>query len=117
MEKLVPILEQLAKSLNVTTEYLWSALLKQAFIDGVVSVVQFILIIISNFVLVWGSKKVYSLVENSDWDELNYLWIGSLALIVIILDLAAFFSFDTLLACFLNPEYWALEKILSKFKM
>ena len=115
MEKLVPILEQLAKSLNVTTEYLWSALLKQAFIDGVVSVVQCILIIISNFVLVWGYKRVYSLVEYSDWDEINYCWILTLAVVVIILDLVAFFSFDTMLASFLNPEYWALEEILSKF--
>ena len=109
-------LEVLASKLGVAVELLWEALLRQAIINGIVDLIFYILIGCSIYpaILLW--KWIYKKVENDNWDEIAYAWPGLLSVVLFILILAAFLSSYMTVASFLNPEYWALDRILKGIK-
>jgi len=115
MEKLTPLLERLAEKLGVTTDMLWKALLRQALLDGLVSLVQYVVVIVWTAYLVRLSYR-YRLPDETN-DPLDHpfimvggsiVWLATVALVLI-----ALFTLPTTLAAFFNPEYWALKKVLS----
>lgn len=121
-EQTSKLIEQLAQKLGTTTEYLWSILLKQAFINSSIMLFQFLLIAIFGIVLF---KIHRHLSIRKDWDsdgynETGYRHYGDFSelimflifVVFLIFVIIAFCSIDNLLNGFFNPEYWALNKIL-----
>jgi len=120
--ELTKLLNQLAGKLGTTTEYLWSVLIKQAQIDAITNLMQ--------MVIIWGFGyvlyKIHRKLSKSNgykhggclYDE--YDGIGIVMIIVAMvwsfLALAAFFCIGDVVNGFLNPEYWALNRVLSTLK-
>lgn len=102
------LLKQLADKLGTTTEYLWAALLKQAPITCTVQLTILLLMFIAGALLLIPTYKCYK-----DDDE---AWYGFSAFSMCLL-LASLLSFavagGTILSGFYNPEYWALQQVLS----
>lgn len=129
MDKLIPLLEQLSKKLGVAVDVLWAALVKQARIEGISWIVFYVFTIIcvaAALILLRNLFHKKAVWENAHDDEVGrgytYQWdehsgeivlvsiVGALAFIVL---LVAVCSLDDSIACFTNPEYIALKKVLT----
>jgi len=123
-EQNLQLISLLAQKLGTTSEYLWFVLIKQATISGTID------LIIMSFWLscIW---IVYKFINNKFKEKNGYepssyqyninhserltsLVIWSIASTVIILIIGMCLS-DTI-STFINPEYWALNKILTAVK-
>lgn len=122
-EQTTKLIEQLAQKLGTTTEYLWSVLLKQAQIQSMVTLFQFLLIAILGYVL-FKIHKSLSIVKDYDghhetgyshYEDSNTIMIIAGAIFAILV-LLAFFCIGDVFNGFFNPEYWALSKVLSVIK-
>lgn len=114
------LLEQLASKLGTTTEYLWTVLLKQAFVDGifnlVLSTICIIVLIVFYKLCKWlekpdkdGDKNK----DNFDAPEMFYIIGGVISTFAVVF---AFVGLYEASVCFFNPEYFALKEVLSVFK-
>ena len=110
MKDVTQLLEQLAIKLEVTVEYLWAVLLKQAMISGLMSAFFLLFIGITGFIL-------YRIVKS--YDKLNdsgeFLWVIGFPAGVIcwsICLLIGLFEVSNMVTAFVNPEFWALDEIL-----
>lgn len=112
-DKAISLLQALAEKMGTTTQYLWSVLLKQAPISGITDLIQYAIIAVGAY-LYW--RWVAS--DKRDFSSGGDSWPGGLILgaLVAIFVGAAFFSFPHTVAAFINPEYWALDKVLSAVK-
>ena len=116
-EQTTKLIEQLALKLGTTTEYLWSVLLKQAYISAITTLIYLVGIIGAGFLLLKAHIAFSKETEESNskyWDsgELQFIMIA-LAFIWSVLFIVAFFSIENIVNGFLNPEYWALKEIMS----
>lgn len=102
MESLAPLLEKLAEKLGTTSSYLWSVLIKQAFIDGILSIIFCVLIAIWTYALWYDG-----------YDEGTAYAFTMAVIAVLICALVMLYNIPT---AFLNPEYWALKEVLSAIK-
>lgn len=116
MNNITPLLEQLATKLGTTTEYLWAAMLRQAPIEGVVWIVQIVLTVIGVFLIHKFTLFTRKKIRDGDWDEIAMALPVAGWAFILILCVVIFFSISEIMACFFNPEYWALDHILSKLK-
>lgn len=119
------LIEQLANKLGTTTEYLWSVLLKQAYIQSVITIFQFFIIWIFGYFLLKIHKKLSS---DSGYGAGNryggYEHYGDYAVIPMFISaivfaflvIVAFFSIESVFYGLFNPEYWALNKILDTIR-
>lgn len=113
-EQTAKLIEQLAQKLGTTTEYLWAVLLKQAQIQAMVMLFQFLLIAIFGYVLLKIHKR---LSVTKDYEEENVVIPMAIGLIIFaFLAIYAFFCIEDIFNGFFNPEYWALSKVLSAVK-
>lgn len=114
--EIASVLETLATRLGTTVEYLWDILLKQAFLSAVMDLIQYVVIIFA--CILWIKKvKVFSAkISDDDWKEENWIWIAIISTILGLFVVAAFFSFPTTFYALVNPEYWALDRVLSELK-
>ena len=115
------LLEQLAKKMGTTTEYLWRVLLKQAPIDATVTLLQFIAIVLFGYAIWRVHKKLLS--EDKDGDTGYYKYEEAAAIPMIIATIVFAIMFLICFCClgdivngYFNPEYWALQKVLSSVK-
>jgi hypothetical protein len=109
MKELIPVLEKLAGKLGVTTDYLWGVMIKQASITAVTDIIQYIVITIVSYLVF---KKAIKYNWNSDKFPFIPIAAGFMGIMVIMV----FFAFPNTLTALINPEYWALDKILSAIK-
>ena len=115
------LLQKLAEKLGTTVEYLWQVLLKQAQIDAFTTLFQFFLIALFGVVLFRLHKKFLKPLSDDRYSDNLYskydeaiVWPMIIGLIVfVILSICAFFSITDMVNGFLNPEYWALQRVLS----
>lgn len=119
-EQTAKLVEQLAQKLGTTADYLWSVLLKQAPISALTDLIYFVLISIGGYFLLkvhknfskedeYGDSKYY------DNDDLAPIMI-TIAFIWAILFIVSFFGIGNVINGLFNPEYWALDEILSSLK-
>jgi hypothetical protein len=115
-EQTVNLLNTLSAKLGTTSEFLWGVLVRQALIDGWVSIFQY-------GILLLGWYAVYKVLKNGkavfDWAErhdLDIVFVVSSivsCIILVVLTIAAFCYIPMVFSAFLNPDYWALHEILS----
>ena len=107
------ILQELAANLDTTAEFLWGVLLRQAFISGIIDILQYCLIIgVSYAYYKWvvSEKRDFS----TGGDSLPVAWVlGALLAVLLII---MFFAFPNTITNFANPDYSALKSILSAIK-
>jgi hypothetical protein len=120
MEEMSKLLSQLADKLGTTTEYLWGVLIKQAPIDAITTLFQMLLVLLFGIGL-WKVHRWLSKSEDdsdcSRYEEYEELAIAPMVIatiVFVILSIVCFFCITDVVNGFLNPEYWALDKILSK---
>ena len=113
-EKLMSMLDVLAEKLGTTTELLWSVLVKQAEIESYIWLSWLLawLFLFSILVLIF-IKAAYT-GKKQNWEMWGCWYIGVTASICIGITVIAFCYSQYLIAAY-NPEYWALNEILSTF--
>lgn len=122
-EQTTKLLETLANKMGTTVEYLWSVLIKQAPIEASILLLQFSIWGILGFLLYKTHIKFSQQREKEDehYTRSIYNKYGDTAGIPMLLGLTlwvviaimCFFSIEDVINGFFNPEYWALQKVLS----
>ncbi len=116
MKEIAPLLEKLAGQLGTTTEYLWGILIKQAPINSLISIFQYFILFIITYIGWKIFKKAYKMADDENWDDLWLILPVLVGLTFIILWISCFFSLTSTINGFINPEYWALNRILEIIK-
>lgn len=111
-EKLI----ELAGLLGVAVENLWNALIKQAFIDVWITIIQWIFLVLVSYKLIGNLHSKMVNADNASYDDEDknlWIWVGitTIRIIVFIDTILIIYDVPTQL---LNPEYWALKQILNK---
>lgn len=112
----VKLINQLAQKLGTTSEYLWGVLLKQAPIDATVTLIQITLVGLFGFIL----YKTHGRLMKKTGDESLYEKYELMAIIPMILAafvfavlaIVSFVCIGDVVNGYLNPEYWALNRVL-----
>lgn len=119
-EQTAKLVEQLAQKLGTTTEYLWSVLLRQAPISALTDLIYFVLVCIGGVFILKAHKNFSKENERRDSKYYDNDALAPIMIVVVViwtvLFLAAFFSIGNIVNGFFNPEYWALDEILSSLK-
>ena len=109
-EATIKMVEELAAKLGTTTEMLWGVLIKQAPIEGWSRILG---IIIFGIIFAVTAKLISKRTETDEYcDTPNWcLWLFWSVLFLFFI-VAIALSISGIVASFINPEYWALQKIL-----
>ena len=125
-EKAFEYIDALAANLGVAAEHVYGALLKQAMVSGVRSVVYIILCLAVVYMVIRMLKKVYTDVKDGNnnsifldgWDisaaGIIASFVGGIALFILFIAIIA--NISNASTALLNPEYWALKEILDTIK-
>lgn len=122
-DKTLQALTLLAEKLSTTTEHLWAVLIRQAYIDGWLTIASLIVLTILCVVMLRfvirkttapGTKDKYGMPLKAEWYEEGAFaaWTvaGIASTIVILLVIE---GLPTAISALINPEYWALKQILA----
>jgi hypothetical protein len=116
MKEIAPLLEKLAKQLGTTVEYLWGVLVRQAMISACIDILQYIMLGVATYFFVILTKKFYKISEDANWDEFWIVLPALIGIALLIIWVVAFFAIQNTITGFINPEYWALRKVLEIIK-
>lgn len=107
MEKeLIHVLDNLANKLETTTEHLWGILIKQAPISAASDLIAALFFAV--FIVVTFIFTKYK-TEDGSWDaEAWLIWFVASFISMIFISIGVYEA----MIGFVNPEYWALKKIL-----
>lgn len=124
-EKAFEYIDAIAANLGVAAEHVYGALLKQAMVSGLRSVVYIIICLAVGYAIIKGLKRIYYDVKEGEEgffvDSFGISLGGVFAIItggvaIIILFFAVMSDISNATTALLNPEYWALKKILDTIK-
>src|SRR5699024_12561371 len=125
-EKAFEYIDAIAANLGVAAEHVYGALLKQAMVSGLRSVVYIILCLAVVYMVIRLLKKVYTDVRDGNnnsifldgWDissaGIIASFVGGIALFILFIAIIANISNAT--TALLNPQYWPLQEILDMIK-
>ena len=106
-DQTLKLVESLAAKLGTTAEHLFSVVVRQAPISAATDFIMSALIVI---VIAWSFKRVRAYQGDFPVEGVWFAW----CLFSIIFGGIAFFSIPGIISALLNPEYWALMKILNR---
>ena len=124
-EKAFEYIDAIAANLGVAAEHVYGALLKQAMVSGLRSVVYIIICLAVSYAIIKVLKRVYSDVKEDEeglfidsygvtLGGVFALIFGGIALVIMFFVIMADISNAS--TALLNPEYWALKEILDTIK-
>ena len=122
-DKTTALIEKLAAKLGTTAEHLWGILLHQAPISGAVDLATVVIMVLAAIILVRFVRRKTTQPARTDEDEYPHAdWEGEGAVIawfltaiyLVITGSIVIESVQGIVAAFINPEYWALSRILGK---
>jgi hypothetical protein len=117
MEKITDLLAKLAEKLGTTIEHIWRVLINQAPIQVGKNVITIIILIIVNTLAMKYALGLFKGRSLGDDDDAYQIFVMIFA--VILLVSSSIFGMHLFLESFdalLNPEYWALNRILELVK-
>ena len=106
LDRIQPVLNELATKLGVTSEYLWRILIKQQYVEGGIALFFFLIISIGigQWVIRFGIKNW----ENDGVpDNTSALWMMGMVVFII----SIVICIPIVIQNFVNPEYQALKNI------
>ena len=113
-QEIIEILKVLADKFGTTTEHLWGVLLNQAFLSGLSNSAFLAVILISS---VWWVRFALAKIKKEGKENGYYsssdVWPPVILLIAACGTASTIIVYEIMTA-FLNPEYWALNILLSK---
>ena len=112
-EQTAEALKAIAAQIGTTSEHLWAALVAQAPIDGVATLLQVLILAAVTYAHVGLTRKAWAGFDRNPGPTIT---AGIAWLPLTIIWMSAFFYIPMLIAAFLNPEYWALKEILDAIK-
>ena len=124
-EKAFEYIDAIAANLGVAAEHVYGALLKQAMVSGLRSVVYIIICLAVSYAIIKVLKRVYSDIKEDEeglfvdsygvtLGGVFALIFGGIALVIMFFVIMADISNAS--TALLNPEYWALKEILDTIK-
>lgn len=117
MEKeLELVIDKLAEKLGTSVEFLWSVLIKQAYVYVTYSAFGFLIILLAGFIIYKIHKKLHRNNSYKEEDGEFYMTIIFVSFLAWIFTMGFFlvFNISEVVTALLNPEYWAINKIISK---
>ena len=110
------LLDNLATKLGTTSEYLWTVLLKQAPVAAGIGLME---VAIFAAIIVAYIKTIPWLLKGAKDNRYDVAWdiglaVGAVASIILVF--AIIINLGAAATAILNPEYWALDKILGTIK-
>lgn len=108
-EQAVLFLKELSNKLGTTSEYLFSALVKQAPISGIINLLVIVLLFVLTFL--W-TRNVYKKSCLHYYEEESIRFFAWLSVIILLfISLCMLESLPIVISGLINPEYWALKEI------
>ena len=118
-DKTTALLEKLADKLGTTAEHLWSVLVAQAPVSGAVDLALVLAAISAAAGFTWRAWRGLQKITDSDGlfgPEHKVVAVCGTAVAAVFAAVVALLlvltSAHGIAAAFLNPEYWALERVL-----
>ncbi len=111
IEVVTTALQPLADKLGTTAQYVWGLQVKQAYVDGLVALSGLALGIILCVLSVWLVKHLHkkeNIEIGNSFLVLSPVFVTGLGFILT--------NFSTVLNCFVNPEYYALQQLIKLIK-
>jgi len=125
-DKTIALVDKLASRLGTTSQYLWSVLVKQAMISGIVDLCIYIVVIFILYKSYWFIHRntlIPPPSEDERYPEANWSDSGNrffawfiYAILFVASVLLIIFSLEKVSSAFLNPEYWALQELIDHIK-
>lgn len=116
------LVEELAGQIGIAAKemanFIWPILVRQAYIEGIVGIILYVILAISIFAYVKIMiVKVWHNIDTSDWyEDEKKAGIIILGVILAALFIIAILTFSYTISSLVNPEYHALQKILKFVK-
>ena len=114
-EKITEAITLLALKFGTTAEHLWRVLTKQAIVTAIGDILIAVLCIVTFLIIFKSLKYIKKEVEDpdncADMDDYTGVFI-SLSLVTGIAMLVFGYCISSIITCLLNPEYYALNKVL-----
>lgn len=116
MNEAIAFVDSLAVRLKAPAEHIWQAYVAQARVEGLVGVVQYILLGLVTWYWVRNLSPRLAKIVADDTDMAPAALIGMLVgwIGITVCLLVAFFSLPSTIAAFANPPYWAIQKLLGR---
>ncbi len=117
-DKLQNILADLAEKFGTTVDHLWTIMVRQAMISGIMDIINILFIL--GVTVVYSKFLIWYLRNQKDLDDNEFMYgflcplvmiLGGVGTIMLIgVGLTA--NIYDLITAFGNPEYWALHQII-----
>lgn len=120
-EQINSVINNLAEKLGVAVDKVYPMLIKQAYMDGIVSAIFMIIGIIMCIAPYIGYRIVTKKDKNDNyiaygWDE-GWYGFGAIFLIVFLIGLGLIFTnISITVNAFGNPEWYAIQQIINQLK-
>ena len=106
-------LDALAAKLNVTAQYLWAVMLRQAHIEAATDLVWASISLTIALACGYFLLRVARMALANTWDSEDYLLKALVAGLVTLLAVVFFcINLQNAITPLLNPEFWALQQLL-----
>lgn len=122
VKKAMEMLGALASKLGVTTEYLWSVLVKQGKYEAISDLVFCLVVGLIVWRVIKWAPGAFKAFRESDFDKEEGVTVMRAALLVLgvcgtaILAIIALTTLPSIITNFFNPEYFALQKVMEILK-
>jgi hypothetical protein len=119
-EQTAALVSTLAAKLGTTSEYLWSVLIRQAPVSAYITLAEYGLTAIV-FALLWKfraliNKGIRELFERNSTEIFGVVVVIAVVIFGVIWMIAMTVSFESMVTALVNPEYWALDRVLHAVK-
>lgn len=117
-KKIMQYIDQLAQSLNVASEHVYEALLKQALVSGIIALVWTALMLCVTVALIAVIRKAWIRAQEDPYfDDVHAAIVtGIFGVIIFIVVCFGLYAVEYGLTALLNPEYWAIKEVLAAIK-
>jgi predicted permease len=111
VDKVMAHLDKLAVKLGLTVEQIWPWMVRQQYVDAIVSLVLLIVVSIGGYLTYRFASKIKQW-EEPDAKNIFCFILITISFIGIIISIASFREFSDIF----NAEYWALKDLMKMIK-
>ena len=116
IEVVTTALQPLAEKLGTTAQYVWGLQVKQAYVDGSIALVVLLFGIALITVAILWMKKINDNLETQRNTEMDGFGVVASVILFIAGFIFLYINVPTILNCFINPEYYALQHLINLVK-